>query len=96
MFVNFVEILLCGYVLVEFYVYDVMIDGVDNFGLCVYVFYGFIDNFIVGVIFIIGYIVMYGGLNSFGIGVGDQILQVQYCFMCFQEGSWLFIIVLQW
>lgn len=96
MLANSAETLPRGHVLVEPYVYNVMTDGADNFGSRAYVLYGLTDDLTVGAIPIIGYTAMHGGPNSSGIGAGDQILQAQYRFTRFREGSWLPTIALQW
>lgn len=88
MLANSPETLPRGHVLIEPYVYDVMTRGNDGFGSRAYVLYGLTDDLTVGAIPIIGYNGVHGGPNSSGIGAGDQVLQAQYRFTRFHEGSW--------
>ena len=89
MLANSAETLPTGHMLIEPYFYDVTSKGSDSFGSRAYVLYGLTDRLSVGLIPIIGYNRVSNGPNSAGVGLGDQILQVQYRLTRFHEGSWL-------
>jgi hypothetical protein len=89
MLANSAETLPRGHVLVEPYVYDTISKGADAFGSRAYVLYGLTDRLTVGLIPVVGYNRVSHGPDSSGIGLGDQIVQAQYRFTRFHEGSWL-------
>lgn len=95
MLANSPETLPRGHVLIEPYVYDVETRGNDGFGSRAYVLYGLTDDLTVGAIPIVGYNAVHHGPNSSGIGAGDQILQAQYRFARFHEGSWFPTLAIQ-
>lgn len=96
MLANSAETLPRGHMLFEPYVYDTASKGVDAFGSRAYVLYGLTDRLTVGLIPIVGYNRVGHGPDSSGIGAGDQIVQAQYRFTRFHEGSWLPTLAVQW
>lgn len=78
-----------GHFLLEPYLYDVRTSHANSYGSRTYVVTGVANNFSVGIIPVFGYNRVDGGPNSNGIGLGDFVLQAQYQFTRFQDGSWV-------
>jgi hypothetical protein len=89
MLANSAETLPKGHFLVETYLYDAAATRVDGFGSRTYLLYGLADRFTVGMIPILGYNRVSGGLDSSGVGLGDIELMAQYRLTEFHEGSGL-------
>ena len=78
-----------GHFLAEPYLYDVRTSHANSYGSRTYLVYGLANNFSVGVIPVFGYNRVDGGPNSSGVRLGDFVLQAQYQFTHFQDGSWV-------
>lgn len=78
-----------GHFLAEPYLYDVRSPRADSYGSRTYLVYGLARDFSVGIIPVFGYNRVDGGPNGSGIGLGDFVLQAQYQFTHFQDGSWV-------
>jgi hypothetical protein len=78
-----------GHFLIEPYVYDVSVARVNLFGSRAYVLYGLADRLTVGVVPVVGFNKVRGGLSSSGVGLGDASLVGQYRLTLFHAGSWV-------
>jgi hypothetical protein len=89
-----------GHVLLEPYLYDVVMQGFYNssgtrvsaphahgFGSLTYMNYGAANRFTVGLIPTFGYNKVSNGPSSAGVGVGDLTVQAQYRIHLFREGG---------
>lgn len=78
-----------GHFLVEPYIYDVTSAHSNGFGSLTYLLYGLSDRLTVGMVPVLGYNSVSGGLDSSGIGLGDASVQVQYRLTQFPADSTL-------
>ncbi len=89
-----------GHFLVEPYVFDVITQGryddrwkrhagpgAHTYGSLTYLLYGLVDDVTVGLIPRVGYNTVGEGLNAAHVGLGDFMVQGQYRFARFREGS---------
>ncbi len=78
-----------GHFLIEPYVYDVSVARVNLLGSRAYVLYGLANRLTVGVVPVVGFNKVRGGLSSSGIGLGDASVVGQYRLTLFHAGSWI-------